>query len=87
VPLPHGGVGEAPPSGPYNQEVPTTWAGAGPDMGNEGGDYVQPLGEGGLLPNFDSEIDRDFFLPQLGSEDGDFYNFEYFEDFGDDGGN
>jgi hypothetical protein len=43
----HGVVGEALPSGPYIQEVPATWAGAGPDMRNEGGDYVQPLGEGG----------------------------------------
>jgi hypothetical protein len=63
-----------------------TWVGAGPGIGNEAGDYVQPLGEGGLPPNFDSEFDRDFLPPEFGSEDGDFDNFEYFEDFGDDGG-
>jgi hypothetical protein len=80
----HGeGVREATPSKPYSQEVPATWAGAGHDMGNEMGDYVQPLGEGGLPPNFDSEFNRNFLPPQLGSEDGDFNNFE---DFGYDGG-
>jgi hypothetical protein len=39
-----------------------------------------------MPPNFENEFDRDFLPPQLGSEDGDFDNFEYFEDFGDDGG-
>jgi hypothetical protein len=39
-----------------------------------------------LPPNFDSDFDRDFLLPQLGNQDGDFDNFEYFEDFGYDGG-
>jgi hypothetical protein len=39
-----------------------------------------------MPPNFDSGFDRDFLLPQLGSEDGDFDNFEYFEDFGNYGG-
>jgi hypothetical protein len=38
-----------------------------------------------MPPNFENEFDRDFLPPQLGSEDGDFDNFEYFEDFGDDG--
>jgi hypothetical protein len=37
-----------------------------------------------MPPNFDNEFDRDFLPPQHGSEDGDFDNFEYFEDFGDD---
>jgi hypothetical protein len=55
-------------------------------MAGKMGNYVQPLGEGGLPPNLDSEFDRDFLPPQFGSEDGDFDNFEYFEDFGDDGG-
>jgi hypothetical protein len=83
--LPPMGVGEVPPTWPYSQGVPVTWAGAGPDMEGEGGNYVQPFREGGVPPNFDSEFDRDFLPPQLGSEDGDFDNFEYFEDFGDDG--
>ena len=38
-----------------------------------------------MPPNFDNEFDRDFLLPQLTNEDGNFDNFEYFEDFGNGG--
>jgi hypothetical protein len=46
----------------------------------------RPLGKGGCYQILIMNLIAVFFPPQLGSKDGDFDNFEYFEDFGSDAG-